>query len=75
MVVYYFIIKYRRKEFSEHLINALQDIYWVTQEWTRGTYSEISPKLYYNARLLDISMLVYVKEALKKLQQENPSRI
>ena len=57
-----------------HLIHALQDKYEITQYWTRGLYSGITLNWDYKAGILDISMPVYVNEALHKFHHPTPSR-
>ena len=69
-----FGIKYNRKEDELHVIHAPQEKYDITQDWTGSLYSGITLNWDYKAGILDISMPVYVKEALQKFQHPTPSR-
>ena len=73
LVVENFGIKYRDKKDADHLIEGLQSKYEVTQDWTGGLYCSITLKWDYAARILDISMPGYAKEALDKFQQPTPT--
>ena len=68
LVVDDFGIIYHRREDAQHHINALQEAYEITQDWTGSLYSGITLNWYYKAGMLDISMPGYFKEALHKFQ-------
>ena len=44
-----------------HLIHALQEKYYITQDWTGSLYSGITLNWEYKEGILDISMSGYVK--------------
>ena len=74
-MVYEFRIKYQRKEDAQYLINSLQQKYEVTQDWTGSIYSGIALNWDDKARILEISMSGYVKEALHKFQLPPPVQL
>ena len=57
-------IKYKRKEVVMHFIHALHEKYEITQDCNGSIYNDITLKWDYEAGLLEISMSVYVKEAI-----------
>ena len=73
LVVNDFGLKYRNKKYMDHLIAALRAKYEVTQYWMGDIYCGIKLKWYYAARLLDIYMPGYVKDALNKFQHPTPT--
>ena len=56
-----------------HLINALQEKYEITQDWSGSIYSGITQNWDYKSGILDISIPVYIKEELHKFQHPTPS--
>ena len=52
-----------------HLIHELQDKYEITPDWTDIVYIGITLNWGYKAGILDISIPVYVKEALHKFHR------
>ena len=69
-----FGVKYRNKKDADHPISSLQAKYEVTQCLTGVLYCGIKLKWNHITHQLDISMPVYVKDALHKFQHLTPTR-
>ena len=63
-----FGVKYVVKEHVDHLISCLKKDYKLTEDWAGDLYCDISLKLNYARRWLDISMPGYIKKQLLKYE-------
>jgi hypothetical protein len=69
-----FGVKYTGKEHAEHLIQALQDLYTITIDWSGTLYCGITLQWDYEKRTVDLSMPGYVDKALARFQHETANR-
>jgi hypothetical protein len=70
-VVEDFGVKYVGKEYTDHLIQCMQEMYELTEDWTGDLYCRIKLNWDYKARMLDILMLGYIKNT-PKVQTSHP---
>jgi hypothetical protein len=68
LVVDNFGVKYVGKEHAQHLKNTLEQHYKLTCDWTGTRYIGIILDWDYNKRQVHLSMLNYMKKALKQFQ-------
>ena len=57
-----------------HLIQSLKKDFTILEGWTCGLYCEITLKWDYRKRILDFSMLGYIKKVLQRYKHEVPKR-
>jgi hypothetical protein len=62
------------KKHAQHLIDALETDYAVSKDWTGGLYCDITLEWDYENKHVDLSMSVYIKDALNKYQHPMPER-
>ena len=74
LVVDDFGVKYVGREHAQHLVNALQDLYTVSTDWTGTLYCGLTITWDYPRRHVDISMPGYVAAALHKFQHPAPAQ-
>ena len=74
LVVDDFGVKYVGKEHADHLINALQQLYQISIDWTGTLYLGLTLNWDYVKRTVAISMPGYVRSALHKFQHTAPTR-
>ena len=74
LVVDDFGIKYVGKHNIDHLLNALQEKYVITNDWKGKLYCEITLKWDYEQGTVDLSMPGYIERALHKFQHPKPAR-
>ena len=67
-------VKYIGKENADHLIQALQNLYTISIDWTGSLFFGITIDWDYSACTCDISMLKYLQTALRKFQHPAPKR-
>ena len=72
LVVDDFVIKYVRKEHSDHLIVAIKENYEFSTDWGGTLYFSITINWDYTKRIVDISMLNYISSMLHKYQHPPP---
>jgi hypothetical protein len=70
LVVDDFGVKYVGQEHADHLINALQQIYEISIDWTGSQYLGLTLKWDYKRREVRVSMPGYIRAALHKFQHE-----
>ena len=70
LVVDDFGVKYVGQEHADHLINALQQIYEISIDWTGSQYLGLTLKWNYNRREVRVSMPGYIRAALHKFQHK-----
>ena len=69
-----FGIKYKRQEDITHLLNALNTIYKISEDWDGKLYCGVNLEWDYYKREVLVSMQKYVTEALHKFQHPTPKR-
>ncbi len=74
LVVDDFGIKYVGKQHVDHLLQALQSEYKITNDWKGELYCGISIKWDYTNGTVDLSMPGYIDRALHKFRHEKPYR-
>jgi hypothetical protein len=74
LVVDDFGIRYVGREHADHLLQALQQHYQITTDWTGSRYCGLTLAWDYQARTVDLSMPEYVAQALKRFQHPTPAR-
>ena len=74
LVVDDFGVQYVGKEHAQHIIQALEHDYTVSQDWTGGLYCGVALKWDYTNKHVDLSMPGYIKDALHKYQHPMPKR-
>ena len=74
LVVDNFGIKYVSDLHAKHLLQALQQNYEVSTDWTGSLYCGITLKWDYDKRTVDLSMPNYVTAALQKFNHPQPAR-
>jgi hypothetical protein len=74
LVVDDFGIKYIGQEHADHLINALQELYTCSTDWTGSLYCGLTIEWNYDEHYVDISMPNYVTAALHKFQHPMPTK-
>jgi hypothetical protein len=74
LVVDDFGVQYVGAEHAQHLIAALETDYNVSKDWTGGLYCGITLNWDYANKRVDLSMPVYIKDALHKFQHPLPKR-
>ena len=57
LVVDDFGIKYVGKEYAQHLLNVLKEIYGIEEYWTGSLYCGITLDWHYDQQYVDISMI------------------
>jgi hypothetical protein len=67
-------IKYVGKQHADHLIQALQDLYPCSTDWTGSLYCGLTIDWNYPKHYVDISMPDYVAAALHKFQHPLPTK-
>ena len=72
MVVDTFGIKYERQEDITHLLDALNNIYKISEDWDGKLYCGLNLKLDYYKREVLVSISNYVTKALHKFQHITP---
>ena len=73
LVVDDFGVKYVGKENSNHLIQALSNLYTISVDWTVPWYCVLTLDWYYTRQTCNVSMPSYLPAALHKLQYPTPS--
>jgi endonuclease I len=66
-----FGIKYIGKENADHLLNALKEMYEVTEDCSGKLYCGISLDWDYKKKTVDLSMPGYIANALHKIQHKH----
>jgi hypothetical protein len=74
LVVDDFGVQYVGAEHVQHLIAALETIYYVLKDWTGVLYCDITLNWDYANNHVDLSMPGYIKDALHKFQHQLPKR-
>jgi hypothetical protein len=74
LVVDKFGIKYTDKNNAIHLLTALQELYFVTTDWSGSLYLGMTLTWDYSHRTIDISMPGYVENALDRFQHNSHGR-
>jgi hypothetical protein len=74
LVVDDFGVKYTGREHADHLLQALQDLYTVTEDATGSLFSGLTIEWHYDKRYVDISMPMYIPALLHKFQHPMPRR-
>jgi hypothetical protein len=74
LVVDDFGVKIKGREHGEHLINALEEHYEVTVDWTGSLFCGIHLNWQYNKKQVDIAMPNYIEKALTKYGHKKPRR-
>jgi hypothetical protein len=69
-----FGVQYMEQEHSHHLIDALENEYIVSKDWTGGLYCGITLKWDYANTRVDLSMPGYIKDVLHKYHHPMPKR-
>ena len=70
-----FGVKYTSKADVQYLINALQENYDITIDWSGQAFYSLDLKLNYVQGYVDISMRNFVIKTLQKLQHAFPSKL
>jgi hypothetical protein len=65
-------VQYVGKEHAHHIIYALETYYTLSKDWTDGLYCGITLKWDYENKHVDLSIPVYIKDALHKYQHPMP---
>ena len=74
LVVDDFGVKYSSKDDAQHLINALQEHYQITIDWTGGKYIGITLDWDYAGRKVHLTMPNYLAKALERFNHPKPKR-
>ena len=69
-----FGIKYFSKDDIDHLLNALEQNYVCTKDWTGTHFCGLTLDWQYDKNYCDISMPGYVQQCLKKFQHKPPTK-
>jgi hypothetical protein len=69
-----FGIKYVGKEHADHLLNALEEHYTISTDWTGSLYCGISLDWNYDERYVDLAMPNYVEKQLVRYEHVRPKR-
>ena len=74
LVVDDFGVKYVGRPHAEHLVDTLQSLYTVTEDWSGTLYLAMTLQWDYKARTVDCSMPGYIQKALTRFQHPAPTR-
>ena len=74
LIVDNFGVKYVGKEHALHLLNALQQLYTVTEDWGGTLYSGLTIDWNYSDQYVDISMPYYIPNFLHRFQHSAPRK-
>ena len=69
-----FEIKYYNKEDADHLLNALQKHYKISEDWNGVNYCGLTFDWHYDNRYVDVSMPGYVYRDLAQFNHTKPTR-
>ena len=75
LVVDDFGVKNTRKEDAKHLEKTLRDHYPMKSDWDGEYYMGMTLKLDYDKRIVKLSMLGYVREALIQFQHKKTKKV
>jgi hypothetical protein len=69
-----FGVQYVGQEHAQHLIDALEQVYTVSKDWTGGLYCGITLNWEYANKHVDLSMPGYIKDVLHTYHNPMPKR-
>ena len=69
-----FGIQYHSKNDADHLIQALQEFYKITIDWTGAHYCGLTLDWNYSKQYVDVSMPGYINNLLSRLKHKKPSK-
>jgi hypothetical protein len=75
LIVDYFGVKFVNKDNVNNLISSIKKTYTLTKDWTGNLYCGIMLDWDYVGRMVDISMLDYIKKKLQEYKHIMPPKI